>query len=79
MLTQKTIKHECLGKMIFTSQAQLEYAVEEFVEYYNHERPHESLGGEMIEPRLQDSDGEVVEFTRLGGLLRSYRRVKRAA
>lgn len=75
----QTIKHECLGKIIFASQAQLEYAVEEFVEYYNHERPHESLGGNMIEPRPQDPDDEVVEFSRLGGLLRSYRRVKRAA
>ena len=75
----QSIKHECLGKMILTSLAQLEYAVHEFVEYYNHERPHEALGGKMIEPLPQEPDGEIKEFTRLGGLLRSYRRVKRAA
>jgi len=33
----------------------------------------------MIIPLLQDDDGEVTEFSRLGGLLTSYRKVKRAA
>ena len=51
----------------------------EFLEYYNRERPHSGLGGKMIKPLPQDVDGEIVEFTRLGGLLKSYRRVKRAA
>jgi putative transposase len=37
------------------------------------------LGGKMIEPLPQDKDGDIVEFNYLGGLLRSYRRVKRAA
>jgi hypothetical protein len=30
-------------------------------------------------PLPQDEDGEVTEFSRLGGLLKSYRRVKKAA
>ncbi len=29
----------------------------------------------MIEPYPQDENGKIVEFNRLGGLLRSYRRV----
>ncbi len=33
----------------------------------------------MINPWLQDDDGEVTAFSRLGGLMKSYRRVKRAA
>lgn len=33
----------------------------------------------MIEPLPQDEDGEIVEFNYLGGLLRSYWRVKQAA
>jgi hypothetical protein len=33
----------------------------------------------MIKPWPQDADGEIVEFSRLGGLLKSYRRVKMAA
>ena len=50
-----------------------------FSGHYNREWPYSGLGGRMIEPLPQVADGEIVEFTRLGGLLKSYRRVKRAA
>ncbi len=49
------------------------------MEYYNHERPHSALDGKMINPWSLDSEGEIVEFSRLGGLLKSYRRMKMAA
>ena len=75
----QTLKHECLNKMIFTSQEQLEYAVSEFMTYYHKERPHRGLDRAIIDPWPQDADGEIVEFHRLGGLLKSYRRVKKAA
>jgi putative transposase len=74
----QSLKFECLDKMIFTNQAQLEYAVSEFVTHYHRERPHMALGGKIIDPYPQDPDGDIVEFERLGGLLRSYRRVKKA-
>lgn len=72
----QTIKHECLNKMILTSQLQLEYVIGEFMEHYHRERPHMGLGGRLIDPWPQDLDGEITEFQRLGGLLRGYRRVK---
>ena len=75
----KTIKQECLDHLILTSEAQLRYVVNEYLEYYNHERPHSGLGGAMIAPRPQDTDGEIVMFQRLGGLLKSYRRIRRKA
>ncbi len=75
----KTLKTECLDQLIITNEAQLRYAVTQFIEYYNHERPHRALGGHMINPWPQDADGEIREFSRLGGLLKSYRRVKAAA
>ena len=49
------------------------------VTYYHKERPHCGLDRKMIDPLPQDEDGEIVEFERLGGLLKSYRRVKKAA
>jgi len=75
----QTIKHECLNKMILTSQEQLKYVIAELMEHYHHERPHMGLGGKIIGPWPQDEGGEIIEFERLGGLLRSYRRVKIAA
>ena len=74
----KSIKTECIDKMIIVNEDQLRYVIKEYVEHYNHERPHRGLGGKMIEPYSQDEDGDIVEFSRLGGLLRSYRRVKQA-
>ena len=75
----KTFKTECLDRIILTSDEQLWYVVREFLLYYNHERPHSGLGGRIPDPWPQDTDGEIVEFSRLGGLLKSYRRVKQAA
>lgn len=75
----KTIKMECLNHLILTSEEQLRYVVNEFLEYYNHERPHSGLDGRMIKPYKQDEDGEIVMFPRLGGLLKCYRRVKKAS
>ena len=75
----KTFKTECLDQLILTSDEQLQYVVQEYLLYYNHERPHSGLGGKMIDPWPQDEDGEIVMFSRLGGLLKSYRKVKRAA
>ena len=75
----KSIKTECLNKLILTSEAQLRYVLREYIFYYNHCRVHRGLGGRMIAPLPQDEDGDIVEFNHLGGLLRSYRRVKQAA
>ena len=46
---------------------------------YHCERPHLELSGKVIDPLPQDEDGNIIEFEQLGGLLRSYRRVKTAA
>ena len=75
----KTFKTECLNHVILQSEAQLRYVVNEFLIYYNRERPHSGLGGKIIRPWPQGPDGDIQEFSRLGGLLKSYRRVKTAA
>ena len=41
----KTFKTECLNHVILQSEAQLRYVVNEFLIYYNRERPHSGLGG----------------------------------
>ena len=75
----RAIKIECLDKMIFTSAAQLRIAVKEYLEYWNHYRPHEGLGGSMVMPYPQDMDAPVREVSFLGGLLHGYRRETLAA
>ena len=70
----KTIKHECLNKMIFLSERQVKYAVNEFLSHYNEERTHSSLDGRMPigVHDGQPPDGKIIEFSRLGGMLKTY-------
>ncbi len=71
----KTFKNECLNHLILTDERQLRYVVREFLEYYNHERCHSGLDGRRIDPRPEPPGGEIRLFSRLGGLLKCYRRV----
>ncbi len=69
-----SIKSECLDRMIFFGERSLVRALDEFVEHYHAERPHQGIGNEWIERREVVGDGNVVCNERLGGILKSYRR-----
>jgi hypothetical protein len=72
----RSIKEECLGRMIFFGGASLHRAIREYVEHYHCERPHQGLGNEVVErpDRRQESVINVRRQERLGGLLKHYRR-----
>jgi hypothetical protein len=62
--------------MIFLSEQQVQYAVTEFIQHYNEERTHAGLDGQMpVEIHDQPAHGKIIEFFRLGGMLKTYRRV----
>ena len=67
------------NKIIFTSERQLRLAVKEYLEYWNHYRPHAGLGGKMVKPYPQAMNAPVREVSFLGGLLHGYRREQAAA
>jgi transposase InsO family protein len=46
----RTIKSECLNKMLIFGGRHLDYLVTEFMKHYNHERPHQGIDDELIEP-----------------------------
>ncbi len=73
----RSIKEECLGRMIFFSERQLRNAVSEYVEHYHRERSHQGLENKLIEPTAEAASGagKLVRESRLGGLLNHYRRV----
>ena len=71
----RTIKEECLNHMILSSVKQLEYVLEQYCQYYHHERIHQSLD-RIIEPTHKlDNNAEIQCIERLGGLLKSYHRL----
>ncbi len=59
----RAIKTECLDKIIFTSERQLRLAVMEYLEYWNHYRPHAGLGGKMVKPYPQAMNAPVSEYS----------------
>ena len=72
----RSIKEECLGRMIFFGEASLRRAVREYVEHYNQERPHQGIGNRVVTPSAvprSTSLRSVTGHERLGGLLRHYR------
>ena len=70
----KSVKTECVGRLILFSQDHLERVLREYAAHYHAERPHQGLGNELIEGEPAPGDGDVIVNQRLGGLLRSYSR-----
>ncbi len=71
-----SIKSECLDRMIPLGESHLRRAVAEYVRYYNHERFHQGLDGQLIEPdeTAGRTEGRVECRERLGGMLNYYYR-----
>ena len=72
----RSIKEECLDRMIFFGEKSLRHAIKQYVEHYHHERNHQGLDNKLIAPEddVGNSDGEIDCRERLGGLLRYYHR-----
>ena len=72
----RSIKSECLGKMIFFGERQLRRAVEQFAAHYHAERNHQGVGNQLIQPgeSVGKAEGEIHCRERLGGLLQYYYR-----
>ena len=65
----KSIKAECLSRMIFFGRKSLDRAIREFTEHYHIERNHQGIGNELIDAQPMSTEGNVVRDERLGGLL----------
>jgi transposase InsO family protein len=70
----RSVKEECLSKVILLGERSLRRALNEFVEHYHAERSHQGKGNVLLFPRDTDvhRKGLVQCRERLGGLLRYY-------
>jgi putative transposase len=70
----RSVKEECLSKVILLGERSLRRALNEFVEHYHAERNHQGKGNVLLFPRDTDvhRKGLVQCRERLGGLLRYY-------
>jgi putative transposase len=72
----RSIKDECLNRMIFIGQASLRHAIADYVAHYHEERNHQGPENRLIRPgeSRSASDGTVYRRSRLGGMLNYYYR-----
>ena len=69
----RSIKHECLNRVIPFGERHLRRTIAEYVEHYHRERNHQGLENELIEgaPAVEPV-GRIRRRQRLGGLLNYY-------
>jgi putative transposase len=72
-----SLKSECLSQLILFGENATRNAVRQYLDHYHKDRCHQGLGNQLIEPldTLPDTTKDIETTERLGGLLRSYRRV----
>jgi putative transposase len=72
----RSIKDECLDRMIFVGQESLRRAVDEYMDHYHGERNHQGLKNRLIHlpTAAIAKSGAVHRRTRLGGTLNFYHR-----
>ena len=71
----RSVKQECLGKLILFGEGSLKRALTEFLEHYHAERPHQGKDNVLLFPTRDQrpvANGRVGCNARLGGLLRYY-------
>jgi putative transposase len=68
----RSVRQEALDNFIIVSREQAKRIVREYVEYYNHQRPHQGIGNDIPDPGLIGSEGAYSQRCRsLGGLVAS--------
>jgi len=70
----RSVKEECLSKVVLFGERSLRRALSEYVEHYHAERNHQGKSNILLFPRDADicCDQSVRCRERLGGLLRYY-------
>ena len=72
----RSIKEECLSRVVPLGEAHVRQLVHEFVEHYHHESNHQGRDNQLLQrsPPPVNPDADVERRERLGGLLSFYYR-----
>jgi transposase InsO family protein len=72
----KSARNECLDHILIWNETHLRRTLNDFADYYNHARPHQSLDQQSPVPRTPpDTEGDVTCRQVLGGIINDYYRV----
>ena len=71
----RSIREECLDKLIVVNQKHLRHVVREYINYYNTRRPHQGIHQQSPLPRSELPENGVVKRRKvLGGIINDYYR-----
>ncbi len=72
----RSIKEECLNRIIFFCGASLRHAITEYMIHYHTERNHQGVGNRLLKPISTAAlpRGSIKQRERLGGMLNYYYR-----
>jgi len=72
----RTIKEDCLDRLILFGEASLRRALRAYVSHYHTQRNHQGVGNELLESlaMVSQSDEPIQRRERLGGMLNFYHR-----
>lgn len=70
----RSIKEECLNRLIFFNRKHLELTITAYLDFYNRQRNHQGLGNKLLTPQFLPTEGEIACQKRLGGMLNYYYR-----
>ena len=73
----RSVKEECLSRMILFGEASLRQTLTQYVEHFHHERNHQGKGNVLLFPPVShdaERTGPIQCHERLGGLLKYYAR-----
>ena len=72
----RSIKEECLNRVVLLGDSHLRLIVHEYVEHYHRERNHQGLDNQLPEraPPPANPDAGVQRRKRIGGFLDCYHR-----
>jgi putative transposase len=73
----RSIKEECLSRLILCGEASLRQVLTQYVEHFHHERNHQGKGNVVLFPMVNpdaERTGPIQCRERLGGLLKFYDR-----
>ena len=72
----RSIKDECLDRMILFGEASLRRALREYVAHFHRERNHQGVGNQLLQPvaTVSSTDEPIQCRERLGGMLNFYYR-----
>jgi transposase InsO family protein len=73
----RSIKEECLRRVIFFGRESLRRAITEYMAHFHEERNHQGLENRLIRetPAISANDAAIHRRIRLGGMLSYYHRV----